>query len=69
MFLQLNSHLANLYRNIKALEELAARHVFQSLNSVRVKKKPHHGQVGENVLQWVGTVGLLKGRCKWAVTL
>lgn len=39
MFLQLNSHLANLYRNIKALEELAARHVFQSLNSVRVKKK------------------------------
>lgn len=37
MFLHLNSHLENLYQNIKALERLAARHVFQSLNLVRIK--------------------------------
>ncbi|PKU33562.1 hypothetical protein llap_16133 [Limosa lapponica baueri] len=37
MFLHLNSHLEKLYQNIKALERLAARHIFQSLNLVRIK--------------------------------
>lgn len=68
MFLQLNSHLENVYRNIKALEELAARHVFQSLNPVMVEILGM-ARLVRTYCTGLELLGLLKGRCKWAVTL